>query len=132
MHGHKGKITVDAINAVEIVGKIELEEISAEATLGQPFQIDLRWGDNEPAEDYYRNQDAHGSLLGKSAGSPEFHGIIYTSSGEDKEDWHYPEDKEIYKSLCSDTGLSTFNMPTIEVKEPGIMKEKYGEHGQDP
>ena len=132
MHGHKGKITADAINTVEIVGKIELEEIPAEVTVGQPFKIDLRWGDNKPAEDYYGNQDTQSSLLGKPAGSANFHGIINACPGEDKENRHHPEDKEIYKNFRTETGLGTFNVPIIKIKEPGVMEEKYGGHGQDP
>jgi len=125
MHGHKGKITAYTINAVEVVGEIELEEVSAEAALSQPFQIDLWWGDNKPANDYYGNEDAQCSLLSKPAGGSEFHGIIYTCTGEKKEYWHDPEDTEIYENIHGDTSLNAFNVPTIGIKEPGIMKEKY-------
>ena len=116
MHGHKGKITAEAIHAVEIVRIIELEEIPAEVTVGQPFKIDLRWGDNKPAEDYYGNQDSQGSLLGKPTGGSEFQGIIYTRSGEDKENWHHPEGKEFDKNIRPETGLGILNMPILKVK----------------
>ena len=130
MHGHHGKITAEAIKAVEIVGN-ELEEISAEITMTQPFKIDLRWGHNKPAEDYYGNQDALGSLLGKPTGGSEFQGIIYTRSGEDKEDGHHPEVTELDKNFRPETGLGILNVPTIKIKEPAIMEEKYRGHGQD-
>jgi len=131
MHRHKGKITTYTINAVEIVRK-ELEEISAEVTVAQPFKIDLRWGDNKPAEDYYGDQDSQGSLLSKPTGGSEFKGIIYTRSGEDKEDWHHPQGKEINKNFRPEIGLGTLNVPVLKIKESGVMKEKYGEHGQNP
>jgi len=131
MHGYHGKITAEAIKSVEIVGK-ELEEISAEVTMAQPFKINLRWGDNKPAEDYYGDQDSQGSLLGKPTGGSEFQGIIYTRSGEDKEDWHHPQVTELDKNICHETGLGIINMPRVRVKKPAIMEEEYRYHGQDP
>ena len=130
MHGHKGKITTigQAINTVEIV-RNKLEEISAKVTMGQPFKIDLRWGDNKPADDYYGNQDPQDSLLSKTTGGSESQGIIYTRSGEDKEDRHQPEATEFDKNSRPEAGLGTLNMPIPKVKEPAVVKEKYGEHG---
>ena len=122
MHGHQGKITADAIKSVEIVRKIELEEISAEVTVGQPFKIDLRWGDNKPTEDYYGNQDSQGSLLSKPTGSSDFQGIKNGRSGEDKEDWHHPDVTELDKNICPEAGLGIINMPRVRVKKPAIME----------
>ena len=132
MEWHQGKITAEAIKAVEVVRIIELEEISAEVTIGQPFKIDLRWGNNKPAEDYYGNQDSQNSLLSKPTGGSESQGIIYTRSCEDKEDWHQPEVTELDKNFRHETGLGILNMPTIKIKEPAIMEEKYRQHCQDP
>ena len=132
MHGHQGKITAEAVKAVEILSRIELEKISAEVTVEKPLEIDLRWSDNKPAEDYDGNQDSQGSLFDKSACSPGSESIIYTRCGDDKEDWHYPEVTEPDKNIYPETGLGVINMPRVRIKKTATMEEEYHQHCQDP